>query len=67
MDNPQTWFASHGLDAPARAAAGAMAQVIEAALAEMKGREDLYALIVADLNASGLLGAEMLSLPAPPS
>jgi hypothetical protein len=61
-DDPGAWFESHGLPAPPRAAAGAMTQVVEAALPEMKGRQDFYALVAADLNASGLLAAELSGL-----
>lgn len=54
-NDPPGWFASHGLTAPTGAIAGAMADVVETGLPEMKGRQEFYGLVVADLNASGLL------------
>ncbi len=49
----------HCLTPPAGAVAGAMAEVVEAGLPEMKGRQEFYGLVVADLNASGLFAAEL--------
>jgi hypothetical protein len=61
-NDPGAWFALHGLTPPAGALAGAMAEVVEAGLPEMKGRQEFYGLVVADLNASGLFAAELSGL-----
>jgi hypothetical protein len=61
-NDPAAWFALHGLTPPAGAAAGAMAQVVEAGLPEMAGQQQLYSLVVAELNASGLFAAELSGL-----
>lgn len=61
-NDPVAWFESRGLPGPPQAKAGAMTQVVEAALPEMQGRQDFYALVAADLNASGLLAAELSGL-----
>jgi hypothetical protein len=61
-NDPQAWFALHGLTPPTGEIAGAMTDVVEAGLPEMKGRQEFYGLVVADLNASGLFAAELSGL-----
>jgi hypothetical protein len=61
-NDPAAWFAMHDLNLPAGALTGAMAEVVVTGLPEMKDRQEFYALVVADLNASGLLAAELPGL-----
>lgn len=62
LNDPLAWFALHGLTVPPTVIAGAMAEVVEAGLPELKGRQEFYALVAGELNASGLLSAELSGL-----
>ncbi len=62
LNDPPRWFAVHDLTVPPGAIAGAMAEIVEAGLPELKGRPEFYGLVAADLNASGLLAVELSAL-----
>lgn len=59
LNDPVAWFDSHDLIPPTPAIAGAMAEVVEAGLPELKGRQEFYGLVAADLNSSGMLAVEL--------
>jgi hypothetical protein len=62
VNDPVAWFELHGLTPPAGAVAGALAEFVEIGLPELKGRQEFYGLVTLDLNASGLLAAELSGL-----
>jgi hypothetical protein len=64
LDDPHDWFSRHGLTLPVADANGARYISVEAALPELHGMQDFYRLLANELNASGLLAAE---LPGPVS
>jgi hypothetical protein len=62
LNDPVAWFGARGLDPPPSAIAGAMTEVVEAGLPELKGQQEFFALVAQDLNSSGLLAVELSGL-----
>jgi hypothetical protein len=62
LDDPHDWFSRHGLALPLAETGGTQDMSVEEALPELHGRQDFYRLLANELNASGLLAAE---LPGP--
>ena len=58
-DDPQQWFADHGLTRPTGGFSASRTQTVEAGLEEMRGRRDFYLLIAGELQSAQLLTASL--------
>jgi hypothetical protein len=66
-DDPPRWFDRHSLPRPEAAFITSRTVTVEAALPEMKGRQDFYLLVAGELQSAGMLTASLSGSVQPPS
>lgn len=66
-DDPPAWFNSHGLPRPEAGYVTSRTVTVEAALPEMRGRQDFYLLVAEELSSAGMLTASLKGSVQPPS
>lgn len=61
-DDPPKWFKEHDLTPPQNIMAGGRTLTVEAGLPEMRGRQEFYLLIAAELGSAGLLAGSLTGM-----